>query len=131
MTIATGHCRVLLAEDDEANAAYAEAALCHFNCRVQAVSDGVAAVCAARGDLFDIILMDFHMPGMDGHEATRDIRALESRERRRRTPIVAITASAMPDERRRCLEAGMDDVLIKPFMLAELGRVLRDWAGAT
>jgi CheY-like chemotaxis protein len=130
-TNATCHCHVLLAEDDEANAAFAEAALCHFSCRVQVVFDGAAAFSAASGGLFDIIFMDFHMPRMDGLEATRAIRAIESRDRRPRTPIVAITASAMPNERRRCLEAGMDDVLIKPFMLDALRQVLHDWAGAT
>ena len=69
------------------------------------------------------------MPRMDGLEATRAIRAIESRDKRPRVPIVAITASAMPHERRRCLEAGMDDVLIKPFMLDALRQVLTKWAG--
>lgn len=130
-TSATGNYRVLLAEDDEANAAFAEAALRHFNCQVQVVSDGVTAVTAASRDLFDIIFMDFHMPRMDGLEATRAIRAIESRDHRPRTPIVAITASALPDERQRCLDAGMDDVLVKPFILGALSQVLHDWAGAT
>ena len=130
-TSATGHYRVLLAEDDEANAVFAEAVLRHFNCRVQVVSDGLTAVAAASRDPFDIIFMDFHMPHMDGLEATRAIRAIESRDRRPRTPIVAITASAMPDERQRCLDAGMDDVLVKPFVLGALSQILHDWAGTT
>ena len=64
------------------------------------------------------------MPVLDGHDATRAIRALEASKGMRHMPIIAITASAMPSERERCLETGMDDVLVKPFHLTDLGQML-------
>jgi CheY-like chemotaxis protein len=68
--------------------------------------------------------MDMHMPQMDGLDAARHIRALEADHGWRRTPIVALTASALPEDRRRCVEAGMDDVLVKPFQPAQLQAAL-------
>ena len=120
--------RVLLAEDNDSNALLADAALRHFCCEVHLVSDGAAAVEAARQHSFDMIFMDYHMPVLDGLHATHAIRDFEAQHRRPRTPIVAITASAMPSERQQCLAAGMDDVLVKPFILRELERMLRRWA---
>lgn len=120
--------RVLLAEDDDSNALLADAALRHFRCEVRLVNDGAAAVAAATQEPFDLIFMDYHMPVLDGLHATHAIRCFESENRRQRTPIVAITASAMPAERQQCLAAGMDDVLVKPFVLNELERMLRRWA---
>lgn len=120
--------RVLLAEDDDSNALLADAALRHFRCDVRLVSDGAAAVAAATREAFDLIFMDYHMPVLDGLHATHEIRRFEAETRQRRTPIVAITASAMPAERQQCLAAGMDDVLVKPFVLKELERMLQRWA---
>ena len=120
--------RVLLAEDDASNALLADAALRHFHCEVQLVNDGEAAVAAAKREAFDLIFMDFHMPVMDGLQATHAIRASEAAQQRTRTPIVAITASAMPAERDHCLAAGMDDVLVKPFALGDLEQMLLRWA---
>lgn len=119
--------RVLLAEDDDSNALLADVALRHFRCEVTLVSDGAAAVNAATSHRFDIIFMDYHMPVMNGLHATDAIRAFESLHRRARTPIVAITASAMPAERQLCLNAGMDDVLVKPFVMNDLERMLLRW----
>lgn len=121
--------RVLLAEDNPSNAVLADVALRHFRCDVRVVHDGASAVAAATSELFDVIFMDYHMPIMDGLRATSEIRGYESRHGRERTPIVAITASAMPSERQRCLAAGMDDVLVKPFVLVELNEMLQRWAG--
>jgi CheY-like chemotaxis protein len=121
--------RVLLAEDDDSNALLADAALRHFHCEVRLVNDGAAAVAAAKQEKFDVIFMDYHMPVLDGLHATHEIRSFETQQQRQRTPIVAITASAMPAERQQCLAAGMDDVLVKPFVLKDLERMLRRWAG--
>jgi CheY-like chemotaxis protein len=121
--------RVLLAEDDDSNALLADAALRHFRCEVRLVNDGAAAVAAASEEAFDLIFMDYHMPVLDGLHATHAIRQFEASHRQRRTPIVAITASAMPAERQQCLAAGMDDVLVKPFVLNDLAQMLRRWAG--
>jgi len=71
---------------------------------------------------YDLILMDIHMPMMDGLEATGHIRAAE--EVTERTPIIAMTASAMPEDRKECLEAGMDNYISKPISASELDEVL-------
>src|SRR4051794_30220412 len=120
--------RVLLVEDDMTNMLVATGALELYGCQVVTVSNGeqalgaVQAMAALRdsghasdASAFDLVLMDFHMPVMDGLQATRAIRAWEARTQRLPLPIVAITASAMPDERQACMAAGMDDVLVKPF----------------
>ncbi len=73
----------------------------------------------------DVVLMDMHMPEMDGLDAARRIRALEAARGWARTPIVALTASALPEDGRRCVEAGMDDVLVKPFGPAQLQDLLQ------
>lgn len=122
--------RILLAEDNPSNAALADVALRHFKCEVRVVHDGASAVAAAEQEPFDMIFMDYHMPVMDGLQATSEIRGYETAHGRQRTPIVAITASAMPTERQQCLAAGMDDVLVKPFVLNELKTMLQRWAGA-
>jgi len=82
-----------------------------LGCEVAIVGNGKAAVDAVRESSFDIVLMDCHMPVMDGFEATRAIRELPSGQR---VPIVAMTASALEGDRERCLAAGMDDYVAKP-----------------
>ena len=76
-----------------------------------------------------MVLMDGQMPGMDGYEATRAVRAMESGARH--TPIIALTASAMSEDRDRCLEAGMDDFIAKPVTPEHLESVLDRWARAS
>ena len=72
------------------------------------------------------VLMDVQMPGMGGFEATRQVRELEA-ELRRHVPIIAMTAHAMPDDRQRCLDAGMDDYITKPIYYNALSDVLKKW----
>ena len=83
-----------------------------------------------RSRRFDLILMDVHMPRMDGVKATAHIRALEVAQRRPRTPIVALTAHAMSEDRQKCLDAGCDDYLSKPVdneqLLEILGKYLSE-----
>jgi CheY-like chemotaxis protein len=119
--------RALLAEDEVSNAMVAKAALELYGCVVDVVSDGGAAVHAATTSIYDIVFMDYHMPVMSGLEATAEIRRFEAEHARPNTPIVALTASAMPEERQACLDAGMDDILVKPFQFPELLRLLRRW----
>jgi len=88
--------------------------------------DGVEAVASVERRSYALILMDCHMPNMDGFEATDAIRKLEQ-PRGRRTPIVALTAGAMHEERDRCLAAGMDGFLSKPFVPTELVAALERW----
>ena len=120
--------RVLLVEDDMTNVLVATGALELYGCQVAAVSNGEQALDAVQAAAFDLVLMDYHMPVMNGLQATRAIRAWEARTQRAPLPIVAITASAMPEERQACLAAGMDDVLVKPFRFDEVSRLLQRWA---
>ena len=74
---------------------------------------------------YDLVLMDYQMPGVDGLDATRRIRSLDCGKSI--VPIVAMTSNAMPEDRRACLEAGMDDFLAKPVRLDDLAEVLSRW----
>lgn len=122
--------QVLLVEDDELSAILATVALERFGCDVSRAGDGDEAVMAAAQQSFDLILMDYHLPLRNGLEATRLIRAATPRPARARIPIVGLTASSSREEQAECLNAGMDDVLFKPFVLAELSRMLCRWIPA-
>jgi CheY-like chemotaxis protein len=111
---------VLVAEDNDINALLARALLHRLGHRPTVVADGAAAVeafvSAERvGQPFDLVLMDVHMPELDGLEATRRIRAAEAAMGLPRTRIVALTANAFGEDRDACLAAGMDDFLTKPL----------------
>ncbi|MBY0437789.1 MAG: response regulator [Burkholderiales bacterium] len=121
--------RVLLAEDSAVNAEIARAVLKAAGCRVTAVANGRLAVEAWRSQPFDVVLMDCQMPELDGFGATREIRALEAGASVR-VPIIALTANAMEGDRERCLAAGMDDYLSKPFKRAQLHAVIARWVPA-
>ena len=109
--------RILLAEDNPVNQKVALRLLERMGHRVDAAWDGQQAVAAVEQTEYDLVLMDCQMPNMDGYAATRAIRRLE---RGRQLPIVAMTANAMPDDRQRCLEAGMDGFLAKPVSTRHL-----------
>ena len=121
--------RVLLVEDSAVNQEVALAMLKSFGCEVQLANNGRDAVAALYRGRFDLILMDCQMPEMDGFEATRAIRELEAARAATaaRIPIVALTANAMGGDRARCLAAGMDDYLAKPFKKEQLWSVLTNW----
>ena len=91
-------------------------------------SNGEEAVTAVANLNPDVVLMDLVMPGTDGIEATRHIRELEGAPAK--TPIVALTANAMASDRRKCVAAGMDDFLTKPFEPAEFHAMLEKWRPA-
>ncbi len=120
--------RVLLAEDNDVNQLIARAVLRSLGCEVQAAGNGGEALAAFESGRWDLVLMDCQMPVMDGYVATAGIRALEAREPQRgRVPVVALTAHAMAGERDRCLAAGMDDYLSKPYRKEQLLDVIRRW----
>jgi signal transduction histidine kinase/CheY-like chemotaxis protein len=120
--------RILLAEDNAVNEAVAVAMLKGFGCEVAVAKDGREAVTAACRSRFDLILMDCQMPEMDGFRATRVLRDLETEKSSLlRTPIIALTANALEGDRERCIEAGMDDYLSKPFNQAQLWDMLQRW----
>jgi CheY-like chemotaxis protein len=117
--------RVLLVEDNDINALLARRMLEKTGCHVTHVRDGRIAVdTVIDAPRYDIVLMDLHMPIMDGIEATRAIHALRLPNR---PPIVALTANAFAEDRARCLAAGMDDYLAKPFEASELSGILDRW----
>jgi signal transduction histidine kinase len=120
--------RALVADDTPANRLVTERLLARLGVAVVAVEDGQRAVDAVvGGEPLDIVLMDLQMPGMDGLEAARLIRAWEETGRVARVPIVALTAAAFDADRQRCLDAGMDGYLTKPLMLANLRAELGRW----
>ena len=123
-------CRVLLVEDNPVNQDVTRAMLTRLGCEVVVRGSGRAGVEAFMHDSFDLVLMDCQMPEMDGFTATREIRQWEGlpapggHAAAPPVPIVAVTASAMPGDREKCLTAGMDDYLSKPFTLASLRGIL-------
>jgi|GEM_PF-6699765 len=119
-TLALG--RVLLVEDHPVNQAYARDALVSMGCRVDLANNGREAVEMFRAREYELVLMDCQMPELDGWEATRQIRAMEGAGKR--VFIAALTAGAYEGDRERCLEAGMDDFLAKPFRIQDLKRLL-------
>ena len=118
--------KVLLVEDNAVNQLVALGQLRRLGHDCVVASRGSEAIDAVRAGGFDIVLMDCQMPDMDGYEATRRIRQLEGPVSG--TPIIAITAHALPGERERCLVAGMNDYLAKPVTIDQLGAVIRLWA---
>ena len=121
--------RVLVAEDHPVNRAYLEAVLDKLGHDAVFSEDGDGAVRAMQAQLFDVVLMDLHMPGMDGFAAARAIRAMPGA--RGRVPIVALTADAFREARDRAREAGMDGFLTKPAHLPQLRDVLARYGGGT
>ncbi len=116
---------ILLVEDNLTNQKVAAMLLerSGFACRI--ASNGIEAVEAVHGSKFDVILMDCLMPEMDGYMATMAIRRWESPGKR--TPIIALTANAMNDDREKCLAAGMDDYLTKPLRADLLAATVERW----
>jgi CheY-like chemotaxis protein len=112
--------RVLVAEDNQVNQLLVTTILAKAGMRAEVAANGVEAVQAVHQRNFDVVLMDMQMPEMDGLEATRRIRQLGALGRA--VPIIAMTANAMQEDRRRCLEAGMNDFVAKPIDSAELLR---------
>lgn len=126
----TGRARVLVVEDNAVNKLLVERQLAKLGYEHEIAAEAeVALDLLARADHgFDVVLMDWQLPGIDGLEATRRIRDLE-RGSERRVPIVALTASAMSSDRLACRDAGMDDFLAKPASLATLSEVITRWVG--
>jgi len=116
--------RILLAEDEAVSRLAMRTILARMGHEVLAVANGLEAVQAYGAQPFDCVFMDIQMPEMDGVEATRRIRALQTRSAKARVPVVALTAYAMPGDRERFMEAGMDGYVGKPVQEPELAEVL-------
>jgi len=117
---------VLLVDDNLANLQLASELLRGLNTQVVQASNGKQAIDACNDNEFDVIFMDIQMPGMDGMEATRHIRALE--QGKRRTPIIALTAHTITEQKAELLIAGMDDCISKPVNEAQLAHIINRWA---
>ena len=124
---------VLLAEDNELNQEIAVAILEETGMTIECVSDGdeaVAAVHSKPAGTYDLVLMDVQMPRMDGYTATREIRTFKD-SAKANTPIVAMTANAFEEDRRRALECGMNGHIIKPVSMASIAEVLDEVWGTS
>lgn len=119
---------VLLVEDNAVNQRVATLLLERAGCTVDLANDGAEGVAKFNANRYDLVLLDCHMPEMDGFEAARRMRMSESPEYS--TPIVALTANALPGDREKCLEAGMNDYLTKPIHHLDLERTLTRWRPA-
>lgn len=118
--------KILLAEDNQINAILATTLMRRAGHKVDIAQNGEEAVTAVVAGNYDIVFMDMHMPVVDGLEASRRIRALDGAPSQ--VPIVALTANAMSADRQKCLAAGMNDFLSKPFEPADLHQMLARWA---
>lgn len=122
------NCRVLVVEDNYVNQQVAQAMLEGLGYASEIAGDGDAALTALESSHFDLILMDCHMPGRDGYDATSEIRRREQESPgSTRIPIVALTADFLESNRQLCRDAGMDDYITKPFTQAQLQVILDRW----
>ena len=112
--------KILLVEDNDINRLYAKSILKQWECAVDIAENGLVAIEKIKNNFYDVILMDVQMPVMDGYEATRAIRLMDSHMRH--TPIVALTANATKTDIEKCLSSGMNDYLPKPFTPDDLYR---------
>jgi len=121
--------RVLVAEDNPVNRELAHHMLAQLGAVSLMATNGLEALDVLARESVDVVLMDCQMPELDGYWATQRLREIESREGRTRVPVIALTANALAGDRERCLAAGMDDYLPKPFTRKELLSLLRKWVG--
>ena len=121
-------CSVLIVDDNEINSLVAEGFLGKRGINPAMARSGEAALNLCRSKKFDLIFMDCMMPGMDGYEATRAIRRMDSENSK--SVIIALTANAMRGDREKCLDSGMNDYLSKPLRNKELAFMLNRWLNA-
>ena len=119
--------KILLVEDNRVNQMVATAMLKLDGHEIDVAENGLEAISAVLRKSYDLILMDMQMPEMDGLDTTREIRQLEGAVSK--TPIVAMTANAMVEHRRLCMDAGMDDFLAKPIDHGRLSDAVSRWSG--
>ncbi|GAB1404345.1 MAG: response regulator [Lentimicrobiaceae bacterium] len=113
--------KILIAEDNTINQKVALLLLKKYSQHIDIADNGLVAVEKFRTQSYDLVLMDLHMPGMDGFEATMQIREIEQSENRaKKVKIFAMTASTLQDESERCYAVGMDGYISKPFSPAEV-----------
>ena len=120
--------KILLVEDSKSNRELFSIILDDIGYEVETAEDGSFAVDAFESNEYDMILMDCEMPVMNGFDATRQIRILEKKlSRSTRTPIIALSARALDEDKKNCFEAGMDDYIKKPVSLGKFSSILGNW----
>ncbi|WP_163833511.1 transporter substrate-binding domain-containing protein [Spartinivicinus ruber] len=123
--------KILVAEDHPTNQQVIRQQLKLLGVNAHLVENGVEALKAWRTGDYDLIISDCHMPEMDGYTLTQTIREEEQQRGQSRTPVIALTASALAGDAQKCRNAGMDDFITKPVTIPELGKILRYWLGKT
>jgi CheY-like chemotaxis protein len=120
--------KILLVEDNELNQKFAIAVIRKLGYEMDIASNGLIGVQLFKENTYDLILMDIQMPEMNGIEATQAIRQLEASEGSgKHVPIIAVTAFAMEQDKRNCMEAGMDDFIAKPYKPFELEQKIKQF----
>ncbi|NOS75467.1 MAG: response regulator [Methyloglobulus sp.] len=127
ITTTLANTRILLAEDNPVNQEVAQLMLQGLGCIVDIAENGLEALKAIRKNTYDLVFMDCMMPIMDGYQATGEIRRQQNAGELKRFPIIALTANAIEGDREKCLLAGMDDYLSKPFKSESLLRIIKTW----
>ena len=128
MTPAHSRGTVLVVEDNLINQKVAVHLLSHLHYEAEIAVNGLEALEMVQNRAYDVVLMDCQMPVMDGYEASKAIRKIETGATR--IPIIAVTANALPGEREKCLAAGMDDYLAKPVSKEALEGAIERWFSA-
>ncbi len=118
---------ILLVEDNPMNQAVALSIITKLGYRADVAANGDEAIRALSASDYDLVFMDCQLPGMDGYQTTAVIRDAASSVRNHNVPIVAMTANALQEDRRLCIDAGMDDYLAKPIQMETVGGVLKKW----
>jgi len=118
---------VLLVEDHPVNREVLKRQLEVIGFVTDTAGDAAQALERYEHERYGLVFTDIQLPGADGHELARELRALERRLGLERRPVIALTANALRGERERCIEAGMDDLVVKPATLATLAAALRRW----
>ena len=120
---------MLVVEDNKVNQEVALGILEHLGYRAEVVDDGLSALRALAEKDYDLVLMDCQLPEMDGYEASRRIRQLETAVRNHNIPIIATTAHALAGDREKCLAAGMSGYISKPLRPEALEQTIEEWTG--
>ncbi|MCL3780188.1 response regulator [Prolixibacteraceae bacterium JC049] len=118
--------KILLVEDNLLNQKITTFSLQKKDHQVEIANNGLEAVDMYQANSYDVVLMDIMMPVMDGLEATQNIRKVEKEKNLPRTPIIAITANTLDNDREKCIEIGMDDFMSKPFDMVTLNQIFVD-----
>ena len=119
--------KILIVEDKEVNQVVTQKMLEKLNYVSDLAENGKIAIEKIKSQSYDLILMDCHMPYMDGFEATQIIREIEKEKNISHYPIIALTGNAMKGDREKCLDSGMDDFLAKPFKMSDLSKIIEKW----